>query len=97
MPIETLVSGDAVHFPQIGDTCLIHYVGFLDNGTEFDNSYRRDRPLCVLLGADQLISGLEKTILKMSRGMSSRNVLSPTVFPHKQVTSLLFQGKKGVL
>ena len=68
MPIETIVSGDAVHFPKPGDSCLIHYVGYLDDGTEFDNSYRRDRPMCVLLGADQLIVGLEKTLLKMSRG-----------------------------
>lgn len=68
MPIQTIVSGDAVHFPKNGDSCLIHYIGYLDDGTEFDNSYRRDRPLCVLLGAEQLISGLEKTLTKMSRG-----------------------------
>jgi FK506-binding protein 1 len=68
MPIETLIPGDAVHFPTSGDTCLVHYIGILSDGTEFDNSYRRDRPLCVLLGSDQLISGLEKTLTKMSRG-----------------------------
>jgi len=75
MPIETIVSGDAVHFPKNGDSCLIHYIGYLENGTEFDNSYRRDRPMCVLLGADQLISGLEKTVAKMSRGQKGRVVI----------------------
>lgn len=81
MPIETIVSGDAVHFPKNGDSCLIHYVGYLEDGTEFDNSYRRDRPMCVLLGADQLIVGLEKTLLKMSRGQKGR-VIIPQKFAY---------------
>jgi FK506-binding protein 1 len=60
--IKTLIPGDAVHFPRSGDTCLVNYVGYLSDGTMFDNSYVRDRPLCFILGERQVIAGWEEGI-----------------------------------
>lgn len=57
--IKTITPGDAVHFPKNGDSVLVHYIGSLADGTVFDNSYGRDRPLCFLLGANQVIAGWE--------------------------------------
>ena len=31
--------------PQKSDTVQVHYVGWLDNGTEFDSSYKRGEPV----------------------------------------------------
>ena len=88
MPIETIVSGDATNFPKNGDSCLIHYIGYLEDGTEFDNSYRRDRPLCVLLGSEQLIQGLEVTLTKMSRG-------TVNIIIFCNIFIFVFTGQKG--
>ena len=43
--METLIPGDATHYPVYGDTVAIHYIGRLPSGEEFDNSYRRGQML----------------------------------------------------
>ncbi|KAJ1460167.1 hypothetical protein M885DRAFT_509928 [Pelagophyceae sp. CCMP2097] len=68
LKITTLKAGDATHFPPPGSTCRIHYEGRLPEGTVFDSTRRRQRPLCFKLGSDQLITGLDVGISKMSCG-----------------------------
>ena len=41
--------GDAVNFPQPGDSVSIHYTGHLPDGTEFDNSYNRGKDYAKVL------------------------------------------------
>mmetsp|Transcript_13547 Transcript_13547/g.20341 ORF Transcript_13547/g.20341 Transcript_13547/m.20341 type:complete len:159 (-) Transcript_13547:67-543(-) len=77
MPIVTLRPGDAIHFPKKGDSCLVHYTGFLSDGKEFDSSYRRDRPICVIIGFDQVIPGWDHVLLRMSRGQKGRVDIPP--------------------
>jgi peptidylprolyl isomerase len=48
-----------------GHTVSFHYVGTLDDGTEFDNSYKRGEPMTGVLGAGQLISGFENAMIGM--------------------------------
>ncbi len=51
-----------------GNTVCFHYVGTLDDGTEFDNSVTRQEPLTSQLGQGQMIPGFESALLGMSVG-----------------------------
>ncbi|CAE7479892.1 FKBP1 [Symbiodinium microadriaticum] len=77
MPVTTLIPGDAVHFPVKGDSCLVHYIGMLENGEVFDDSYARDRPICVIIGLDQVIAGWDDVLQRMSRGQKGRVQIPP--------------------
>jgi FKBP-type peptidyl-prolyl cis-trans isomerase 2 len=46
----------------------IHYVGRLDDGSEFENSYKSGKPLEFIVGSRQVILGLERAISKMQIG-----------------------------
>jgi len=48
-----------------GKTVSFHYVGTLDDGTEFDNSYERGEPMSGLVGEGKLIAGFENALLGM--------------------------------
>ena len=56
----------AVVFPGTGETitqgkiAAVHYIGRLQDGTQFDSSVDRGEPLVFEYGAQQLISGFEK-------------------------------------
>ncbi|MGB0837482.1 MAG: peptidylprolyl isomerase [Flavobacteriaceae bacterium] len=46
----------------------VHYVGYLEDGTVFDSSYKRNRPLSVTLDVDQLISGWTEGLRGLREG-----------------------------
>lgn len=50
-----------------GDTVTIHYVGTLDDGTQFDSSKGKD-PLRFTLGSGQIIPGLDNAVQDMTVG-----------------------------
>ena len=60
-----------------GATVSVHYVGRLDNGTEFDNSHKRGAPIEFTLGAGQVIAGWEEGILGMKVGGERTLVIPP--------------------
>ena len=51
-----------------GNTVCFHYVGTLDDGTEFDNSVSRNEPLTSQIGKGQIIPGFEDALLGMGVG-----------------------------
>ncbi|MDA0769828.1 MAG: peptidylprolyl isomerase [SAR202 cluster bacterium Casp-Chloro-G4] len=53
---------------QDGDTVKVHYVGTLDDGSQFDSSRERQEPLEFTIGLGQMIPGFEKAVLGMERG-----------------------------
>lgn len=50
-----------------GNTVSFHYVGTLDDGTEFDNSYDRGEPMTDVIGEGKLISGFENALIGMKQ------------------------------
>lgn len=77
LEIEILKPGDAVFKPKIGDTCMVHYIGRLQDGTIFDNSYDRQQAIYFILGTKQVIPGWEEAIEQMSRGQHIRATIPP--------------------
>lgn len=63
--------------PQPGQTVIVHYRGWLDNGTEFDSSYSRGQPFEFVLGAGQVIRGWEEGIATMRVGGKRRLIVPP--------------------
>jgi FKBP-type peptidyl-prolyl cis-trans isomerase len=78
----TLGSGDEA---KMGDLVSIDYTGTLPDGTVFDSSRPRGKPLQFRLGASQVIKGFERGIVGMKPGGVRRLTIPPD----------LGYGKKG--
>eukprot|EP01134_Creolimax_fragrantissima_P003211 CFRG3211T1 len=53
---------------KTGDQIEMHYKGTLEDGTEFDQSYKRGSPLPFKLGAGHVIKGWDQGLLDMCIG-----------------------------
>lgn len=63
---------------QRGDHLHMHYIGTLANGgREFDNSYKRGRPLVFTLGVGQVIKGWDQGLLGICAGEKRKLVIPP--------------------
>lgn len=61
---------------QNGDSVGVHYVGTLDDGSEFDSSRGRD-PLVFEVGTDQVIKGFNDAVFGMAIGETATIRISP--------------------
>ncbi len=61
----------------VGDTLIVHYTGWLKNGTVFDSSIRRQVPFKFTLGKGLVIKGWEEGILGMKVGGKRKLTLPP--------------------
>ncbi|MCH8518622.1 FKBP-type peptidyl-prolyl cis-trans isomerase [Candidatus Gracilibacteria bacterium] len=62
---------------EVGDTVQVHYVGTLEDGTEFDSSRPRNETLDFELGAAQMIPGFDAGVVGMTIGETKNLVLPP--------------------
>ena len=62
-----LVEGDGAT-PEAGQTVVVHYAGWLEDGTPFDNSYDRGEPFAFELGSGLVIPGWEEGLSTMKVG-----------------------------
>ncbi|MFT5831722.1 MAG: FKBP-type peptidyl-prolyl cis-trans isomerase [Candidatus Paceibacteria bacterium] len=60
-----------------GDTVSVHYVGRLQDGTEFDNSKKRGAPLEFKVGSGMVIQGWEEGLVGMQLGGERILVIPP--------------------
>ena len=51
-----------------GNNVVVNYVGTLEDGSEFDNSYERGEPIGFTVGGDGVIPGFSTGVLGMSVG-----------------------------
>ena len=65
--------GDAVYFPKQFDSISMHYIGYLADGSMFDNSYQRGQPVNFILGGE----GWERIIPMLSKGEMARITVPP--------------------
>lgn len=54
--------------PEIGDEVIVHYTGYLEDGTKFDSSYDRDKPFSFVLGQGRVIKGWDEGIALLQKG-----------------------------
>lgn len=60
-----------------GDTVSVHYVGTLQDGTEFDNSKKRGTPFEFTVGGGQVIKGWDEGLVGMQVGGQRILVIPP--------------------
>lgn len=61
----------------IGSKAIVHYTGYLTNGTEFDSSVKRGQPFGFTIGAGQVIQGWEKGVAGMKVGGKRKLTIPP--------------------
>lgn len=60
-----------------GDKVRLHYVGRLEDGSVFDSSVERGRPVTMVIGAGKVMRGLEAGVTGMHVGGKRRLVIPP--------------------
>lgn len=63
---------------QVGDTLVVHYVGTLFNGKEFDSSKGRKIPFEFVLGDGQVIKGWDVGLVGMRVGGVRKLAIPPS-------------------
>lgn len=85
LKIEDLKVGQGEEIKS-GDHIVVHYTGWLEDGTKFDSSVDRDQPFEVAIGCGYVIQGWDMGIPGMKVGGKRRLTI-----PHQ-----LGYGKYGV-
>jgi len=62
-----------------GNVVKVHYVGKLEDGTEFDNSVKRGEPIAFPLGQGQVIKGWDEGIAMMRVGDKATLIIPPSI------------------
>ena len=60
-----------------GDTVKVHFIGTLEDGEEFDNSYHRGEPISCTVGSGEVITGFDNALVGMTAGETKRASLTP--------------------
>jgi FKBP-type peptidyl-prolyl cis-trans isomerase FkpA len=76
MKIEKLNSTNGAS-PKAGDTVVVHYAGWLTDGSKFDSSVDRDDPFAFVLGAGQVIQGWDEGVATLKVGEKARLTIPP--------------------
>ncbi len=75
---EILVEGKG-DVAQKGDMVLVHYTGWLTDGTKFDSSVDREQPFPFPLGAGKVIQGWDEGVEGMTIGEKRKLTIPSTL------------------
>ena len=67
-------SGEAA---EAGATAAVHYTGWLEDGTKFDSSFDRGRPIEFIIGQGQVIKGWDEGVGSMRVGGKRELIIPP--------------------
>jgi len=67
-------SGDS---PLPGQTIVVHYTGWLEDGTKFDSSVDRGTPFSFAIGTGQVIPGWDEGLATVQVGGKRRLIIPP--------------------
>jgi FKBP-type peptidyl-prolyl cis-trans isomerase len=73
---QDLRAGEGVQV-QAGDTIAVHYVGRLEDGTQFDSSIDRGEPFSLVIGTGSVIQGWDIGVPGMKVGGIRRLIIPP--------------------
>ena len=62
-----------------GATAVVHYTGWLLDGTKFDSSRDRDVPLEFVIGRGQVIAGWDEGVVTMNVGGKRELIIPPNL------------------
>jgi len=63
--------------PEPGSIVTIHYIAWLEDGTELDNSYDNGQPASFILGQGMVIKGWDEGVALMNEGGKAELVIPP--------------------
>ena len=73
---EDLVVGGGPS-PSPGRTVIVHYTGWLENGTKFDSSLDRGQPFEFPIGFGKVIKGWDEGVMTMKVGGKRKLIIPP--------------------
>ena len=74
--IEELVVGEG-ESARVGATAVVHYTGWLVDGTKFDSSVDRDSPFDFVIGEGRVIKGWDEGVATMRVGGKRKLTIPP--------------------
>jgi len=63
--------------PETGQTVIVHYTGYLENGKTFDSSVEREQPFSFPIGQGRVIKGWDEGVALMKIGGQTRFIIPP--------------------
>ena len=76
--VQTLTEGTGAEVAS-GQTAVVHYTGWLPDGSSFDSSVEGGEPFPFLLGAGRVIPGWDEGVAGMKVGEKRRLVIPPAL------------------
>lgn len=71
LKIDILKEGDG-SLPKSGQTAVVHYTGWLEDGKKFDSSLDRGTPFQFVLGRGMVIKGWDQGVAQMKVGEKTK-------------------------
>jgi FKBP-type peptidyl-prolyl cis-trans isomerase FkpA len=76
LQIEKLTAGSGAR-PRQGQVVVVHYTGWLTDGTKFDSSVDRNEPFSFTLGVGEVIAGWDQGVATLAVGDKARLTIPP--------------------
>ena len=77
LKIEDIKEGEGLEANGKGQTVLVHYTGWLENGTKFDSSVDRNDPFSFPLQCGYVIPGWDEGVIGMKIGGTRKLTIPP--------------------
>ncbi|HHJ14349.1 MAG TPA: FKBP-type peptidyl-prolyl cis-trans isomerase [Gammaproteobacteria bacterium] len=74
---QDLTEGEGALCTGRGQTAIVHYTGWLEDGTKFDSSLDRDEPFSFPVACSYVIPGWDEGVVGMRVGGKRRLVVPP--------------------